>query len=279
MQSPKVSVVMPVFRCNPELLTVSIESILRQTVSELELVVVVDPSEPAFDDAMSCVLGEFKDDKRLRVMRSISRRGFVESLNVGIVASRGEYIARMDGDDVSLPQRLERQIHVIEDGKADFVGSWAKIFNDQGQVVGQLTPPADAETIRRILMVHNPFVHGSVMFRRSIIDRVGLYNRSLQGAEDYELWMRIISQGFVCVNLQEFLLNIRETADSIMRGKGWRRSRLSYSMVKLHGITRYGYHDPLSILSCLASPFSLLITPKMSTHTKSLVGWLRLFPH
>jgi len=275
MQVPVVSVVMPIFRCNPRLLEDSIESILKQTFTESELLVIADPSEPIFDNAMACVIDEFKDDKRLKVIKNRRRRGFVECLNIGIVASRGKYIARMDADDISLPRRLELQIHTIEKGKADFVGTWAQILNGQGEVVSQLTPPADADTIRRMLMVHNPFIHGSVMFRKSIIARVGFYNPKLYGAEDYELWMRIIGQGYTCVNLQEFLLNVRETHVSIMRGNGWRRTRLGYSMAKLYGIVKYGYHDPLSIVLGLITPMSFFTTPSVAARMKTLVGWLR----
>ena len=264
---------MPVFKCNPAFLKQSVASVLRQTLASLELLLIVDVDGMSLDKSMFDALEEFKTDRRLRIIVNEGRGGFVEALNAGILASRGKYIARMDGDDVSLPHRLELQIEAMEKEKVDFVGGWAHVIDEEGGILGRLTPPTDTETIKRMIMVHNPFIHSSVTFKRSILAHTGLYNPKLWGAEDYELWMRIVSLGYDCINLPRFVLRLRETNDSIVRGRRWRPTRTSYAKAKILGLTKWGYHSPLSIVSCFVGPFFHFISPKMALKLKSLLQW------
>lgn len=273
MEEPLVSVIMPVFKCNPKFLRQSVKSILTQTFTSLELLLIQDVAESSLDRSMFDDLEDFRTDRRLRIIVNERRRGFVEALNVGILASTGKYIARMDGDDISLPNRLELQIEAIEKEKIDFVGGWAHVIDEEGGILGRMTPPTDAQTIRRMMMIHNPFIHSSVTFKKSILAHTGLYNPKLRGAEDYDLWMRVLSLGYICVNLPRFVLQLRETSDSIVRGRGWRPTRASYAKAKVLGLIKYGYHDPFSIASCFAGPFSNFIAPKMTLKFKSLLRW------
>lgn len=275
MAEPLVSVIMPVFRCNPTFLQYSLESVLLQSLSDLELLVVVDPSEPSSDKTMLDIFDHFRDDKRLKIINNKDRKGFVESLNSAILVSRGKYIARMDSDDISFPNRLDLQTNAIERNKADLVGSWAQVINEQGKVLGCLTPPTDAHMIRQSIMLHNPFIHSSVVFKKSILYSVGLYNPKLWGAEDYDLWLRLISQKYICINLPKFLVNIRETSKSIVRGGKWKKTRVSYTKAKMLGLAKYGYRDPLSIGSCFLGPISILAPPGESIRLKKILGWFK----
>lgn len=278
MEKPLVSVVMPIHRCNPTFLEKSVESVLRQTLARLELLLIVDVVDPSFDKPMFDVLEKFKNDERLRIIFN-KRMGFVEALNTGILAARGKYIARMDGDDISLPHRLEVQIETIEKEKIDFVGGWAYVIDEKGTTLGKLTPPTNAQTIKRMMMVHNPFIHSSVTFKKSILAYTGLYDPTLLGAEDYELWMRLISLGYVCVNSPNFVLLLRQASNSILRGNRWKTTRANYAKAKVMGLTRWGYHDPLSIASCFAGPFSSIVEPKMALDLKLFLRWFnKTFP-
>jgi glycosyltransferase involved in cell wall biosynthesis len=279
MEKPTVSVVMPIHGCNPTFLEKSVESVLRQTLARLELLLIVDVVDPSFDKPMFDVLEKFKNDERLRIIVN-KRRGFVEALNTGTLAARGKYIARMDGDDISLPHRLEVQIETIEKEKIDFIGGWAYVIDEKGTTLGKLTPPTNTQTIKRMIMVHNPFIHSSVTFKKSILAYTGLYNPTLLGAEDYELWMRLISLGYVCVNLPNFVLLLREANNSILRGNRWKTTRANYAKAKVMGLTRWGYHDPLSIASCFAGPFSSIVGPKMALDLKLFLRWFKkTFPN
>jgi len=271
-QKPLVSVVMPINGCNPTFLEKSIDSVLKQTLTNLELLVIMDAVGRSIDKPSLNVLEKFKNDERLRIILN-KRKGFVDALNTGISVASGKYLARMDGDDISLPDRLKLQIETIEKEKLDFVGGWAYVIDEQGETVGKLTPPTDAKRIKRMIMFHNPFLHSSVTFKKSILKRSGLYNSALFGAEDYELWLRIISLGYKCANLPNFILFLRETRNSIVRGRKWKATRANYAKAKVLGLARLGYHDPLSITSCFAGPLSSVMGPRMALHLKFFLRW------
>ena len=176
----------------------------------------------------------------------------------------------MDGDDISLPNRLETQVKAVTQFNLDLVGSWAYIINEVGLTVGKLTPPTDAQSIRRTIMLYNPFIHSTMLFKRSILERSGCYNKVLFGAEDYDLWLRIISLGYGYANLPDYLIFSRQTCNSVMRGKEWKKTRVNSTRAKALGLTRLGYHDPLSLIFCFVSPFSLIVLPKMASRVTFL---------
>lgn len=273
-QSPKllVSVIMPVKNGYSCFLKESIKSVLDQTLTQLELLLIVDDDPQYLDEQLLEILKEFKNDDRLRIVTN-RKKGFVEALNTGIEVAHGKYIARMDSDDISFRNRLELQVETMEKNGLDLVGGWAYVIDEQGKTVGKLTPPTNSKQIRKMIMVHNPFLHSSVIFKKSILKKTGLYNFALFGAEDYELWLRIVSLGYKCANIPDFVLYLRETQDSIVRGNTWRRTRVNYTKAKMLGLVKWGYHDPLSITSCFASPFSSLMKPKTALQMKSLLKW------
>ena len=97
-----------------------------------------------------------------------------------------------------------------------------------------------------------------MLFKKSILERSGFYNKALFGAEDYDLWLRIISLGYAYANLPDYLILSRYTCNSVMRGKEWKKSRVNSTRTKALGLTRMGYADPFSIFFCFISPFSLI---------------------
>jgi glycosyltransferase involved in cell wall biosynthesis len=272
-KTPLVSVVMPIKTCNPIFLQKSVESILEQSLTDLELIVVMDSGGQSVDKPVLDVLEKFENDERLRIVRN-KKKGFVEALNCGILSSRGEYIARMDADDISLSTRLEKQVEAAKQRHLDLIGGWAYIIDEDGSIIGKLTPPTEALSIRRTIMLHNPFLHSAMLFKKSILKHSGLYNMTLYGAEDYDLWLRIVSLGYAYANLPDYVILLRETNNSVMRGKQWKITRANYAKVKALGLTRLGYRDPLSVIFCFAGPFSLLIGPKMAYDLKLLLDSL-----
>lgn len=271
--NPLVSVIMPIKDCNPKFFEKSIESILNQTLSNLELIIVIESTEKQIDVSLRGVLEKFKNEGRIKIIRN-KGKGFVEALNSGILASRGSYIGRMDGDDVSHRERLEKQVKAINELNLDLVGGWAYVIDENGSTIGELKPPTDNLSIRKTILLHNPFLHSTILFKKSILLNSGLYNKALYGAEDYDLWLRIVSLGYAYANLPEYVLFLRETRNSVMRGRQWRITRINYAKVKALAITRLGYHDPLSVILGFSGPFSLLIGPKMARNLKVILGSL-----
>jgi glycosyltransferase involved in cell wall biosynthesis len=125
------------------------------------------------------------------VMREPAR-GLTPSLNRAIARSRGPLIARMDADDVSRPDRLARQVAFLaERPEVGMVGTGCEEIASTGEVVRIMRPPEDDETLRRLLIRANPFVHASVVMRRSALEQAGGYDEAFPVAQDYDLWLRL----------------------------------------------------------------------------------------
>ncbi|HBH79633.1 MAG TPA: hypothetical protein DDY39_07395, partial [Nitrospira sp.] len=183
--SPRISCVLAV--CNGETyLQDSIRSIQAQTVHDWELIVVDDGST----DRTPHILDQLRQtDARIRVYRQ-SKQGLVASLNQGIMVARGEYIARMDADDVSMPDRFAMQLEYL-DRHLDIgvCGSWIETFGAETSEVVEY--PSDDGTIRCQLLFSSSLAHPATMFRRSLILTHHLfYDERAVHAEDYDLWVR-----------------------------------------------------------------------------------------
>ena len=155
-----------------------------------------------------------RGDPRIKLIRQ-GRLGLVAALNRGIAESRGQLIARIDADDRAHPQRLRRQSDYLHNhSEVGLLGSWADRIDEQGAIVRSLKPPTGPEQLTSQLTRSNPFVHSSIMLRKAIAQRVGLYRPAFQGAEDYDLWLRI-SEVTKIANLPEFLLQYRVHSESV----------------------------------------------------------------
>jgi hypothetical protein len=220
--SPCVSVVLPVYNGLPYL-HAAISSILSQSFTDFELIVIDDGSV----DGSASVIEEF-DDLRLRFLRQ-DNQGLARTLNHGISLARGKYIARQDQDDLSHPDRLTLQVaHMEAHQDCVLLGSWAQIMEVDRLVERFHRHPIDESTLRYQLLFNNPFVHSSVLLRRSALQQVGGYTTdpARQPPEDYELWSRLSRIGSVG-NVGQVLLVYREIPGSMSRvGPSPFRSRL-----------------------------------------------------
>lgn len=197
---PTVTVLMSVHNGEAHLKE-AVDSVLAQTWRDFELLVVDDGSS----DGTPGVLAAFTDP-RIRVVRQ-ENRGLAAALNHGLDLARGRYVARMDADDVCLPQRLERQVAALEARpEVDVLGAWAQLFGER-EAVWRF--PADPDTLRCRLLFHDVLVHPSVVLRRASFEREGLrYDPEFRYAQDYELWSRAAGR-LVLANLPEVLLRLR----------------------------------------------------------------------
>jgi glycosyltransferase involved in cell wall biosynthesis len=200
---PLVSVVMPVYNAG-RFVEQSISSILGQTMSDLELIVVDDGSSDNSWDAIHAI-----QDPRLIVMRNPSNKGIVYSRNKGLSHSRGEYYAPFDADDMAFPDKLSRQVRFLnENPGVGLVGSWAKWIDQEGNLLpGGWKLKAAPDQIRVRLLFHNYFVHSSVLIRKKLMPVSG-YKEGFDRVEDYRLWADLFPQT-VAWNLQEYLMAYR----------------------------------------------------------------------
>jgi hypothetical protein len=201
--TPRVSVVIPVFN-GEAYLAEAVESVLEQTLEELELVAVDDGSR----DASRAILEGFaRADPRVRLLANEKNLGISAALNRGWRAARAPYIARLDADDVSLPDRLARQVEFLDaHPSVAVVGGAAIIIGVTGRRTSTMRFPTASRTIHSTLLRHNCLAHPSVMLRRTALEEVGGYR--LAHVEDYDLWLRI-SERFDLANLSDPLILYR----------------------------------------------------------------------
>lgn len=185
MTVPRVSVVMAVHD-GARWLREAVDSALGQTLGDLELIAVDDGST----DATADILAGYRD-ARLTVVRQ-ARAGLTRSLNRGLRLAAAPLVARLDADDVALPERLARQVAFLDaHPEIGVLGSGCREIGASGEALGVYTPPADDAGIRRALIRRNPFVHSSVVLRRKALEHVGGYDETVQVAQDYDLWLRL----------------------------------------------------------------------------------------
>ncbi len=202
---PKVSVLFPVYN-GERFLEEAIDSILSQTFRDFEILILL---EYGSNLASRKIVEQKKMDCRVRVIENKDcKLGLAESLNLGMREARGEYIARMDADDISLPKRFEKQVRYL-DGHPDIVmcGTAMKGLYDDGHLDkrGYFT---DSGSIRFECMLGNPFGHPTVMWRKDAFLREKLFYRNTPYSEDFELWKRVVEL-FPCANLKDYLLLYR----------------------------------------------------------------------
>jgi cellulose synthase/poly-beta-1,6-N-acetylglucosamine synthase-like glycosyltransferase len=182
-----VSVVMSVYN-GEKYLAEAVESILGQTLRDFEFVVVDDGST---DRTAEMLANYSRGECRLRVLRQ-ENRGRAEALNRGTEAASGHLIARMDADDVALPERLEKQAEFMKERPdVGLLGSGVEFIGPQGEGIGGFQPPLEDGEIRVAMRLHNVFYHPTVMMRKEIVMAVGGYRKALRDADDYDLFLRI----------------------------------------------------------------------------------------
>ena len=210
VKNPVISVVMPVYNTPVPFLREAVESILEQTIRHFEFIIVDDGSTgetKAFLDSLT--------DERIRLIRNPENMGCTKSLNNGLRAATGKYIARMDADDISMPGRFEVQLDYME-AHPDVVVCGSKIaheFKDTGSSRGKIE---DAESYRiRMLFVSPGPVHPTAMIRRETLVQNNIeYDENLRYAQDYGLWATLVEYGRI-VTLPDKLLYFREHDDRI----------------------------------------------------------------
>lgn len=198
----KISVLMPVYNTKESFLKEAIESILNQTEKDFEFIIINDGSTINVEDIiLSC------KDSRIKYVLNENNLGLIKTLNKGLGLAKGEYIARMDADDISLPDRLEKQLLFMESNPdTDILGTWFKCFPRKRVIESPLN---DKDIKQTLLVSSNMLGHPTIMFRTSTVKKLNiLYDEKANYVEDYALWLSLIDKvNFACV--PEILLNYR----------------------------------------------------------------------
>ncbi|WP_197695383.1 glycosyltransferase family 2 protein [Megamonas hypermegale] len=192
----------------------AIDSILNQTYRDFEFIICDDGSN---DGTYEMVQGLIRNDKRVILIKNNENKGLAYSLNHCLSIAKGKYIARMDADDISTPNRLEKQIKFLDEHlEYAIVGCNLLLINDKGIWGKRIL--AEKPTKKSFLFT-SPFCHPAIVMRKDVLDKVNNYKveKITRRAEDYDLFMRIYVNGYKGYNLQEFLYQFREDNDAYKR--------------------------------------------------------------
>lgn len=199
---PLVSILMPVYKTAPYLRE-AMDSMLSQTFTDFELIVLDDCSP----DNAGEILDSYTDPRIVRY-KGEKNAGLSNVLNIGIGMARGKYIARMDSDDLSMPERLQIQVDYLEaHPDFDLVSVGMQLFGAKDEV---WLREQDPEKVKIIALFHSPILHASSMWRRDSFEKHGLlFRQEMVPAEDYDLWTRALVKGLRLVNLRQVLYKYR----------------------------------------------------------------------
>lgn len=210
-----ITVIMSTYKEDERLLRESIESILNQTYKDFEYIIILDYPD---NDVHKSVIEEYalKDD-RIHFYINETNMGLTDSLNRGLSLCHGEYIARMDADDISLPDRLERQMKYLEKNHYDLIGGITEMINENGSLLYSIkSVPTDPKKINKALRYSQCIAHPTWLGKKEVFEKNAGY-RHMPLCEDYDFTLRAVLNGFVISNLNEPVLKYRMTSNSISR--------------------------------------------------------------
>jgi glycosyltransferase involved in cell wall biosynthesis len=252
-RTPLISVILPVYNGDPYLVE-AVRSIQNQTLADFELLAIDDGST----DASAPYLRQAaRQDSRISVIPN-PNRGLVGALNLGLKLARGEFIARVDADDVSSATRFERQIGFLKASPPiAVVGSAVTLINSAGGAIGTMEYPTEPVQVHAALeRMDCAVAHGSVMARRTVITSVGGYREAFRHAEDYDLWLRVTEQHHIG-NLTECLMCYRCHGESVSVRHRYEQRLATHIAYLCARERRSGRPDPM-VGSCNLSLADLL---------------------
>jgi len=225
----------------------SIESVLKQTFNDFEFIIVNDGSQ---DSSLDIINTFAHRDQRIRVTDKVNT-GLADSLNLGIGEARGEWIARIDADDVCEPNRLETQYSEARSGKeVVLVGSGLIEINELGQRIRVCHyPSSHDQLIDRLVNYRGFFAHSSAFFRTQAVKRLGGYRARIKRSQDYDLWLQLSKIGKIsCV--AEPLVQIRKHTGQVSYEEGGRRQIIDSTVALVsHWLREMDFTDPVAAQS------------------------------
>jgi glycosyltransferase involved in cell wall biosynthesis len=205
---PRVSIVVPAFNEPVAVLTESLDSLLAQTYSDFECLVIDESTNTVSAAACRALCAR---DPRFIYVRPETRIGLAASLNLGIAMARAELIARFDSDDICMPRRLELQVAFLDAHREiDVLGGGLEIFSEDRKEVTFRTYPSDSRAIEQTFQTTTAIAHPTVMLRKRVLTKHGGYAAEFRFAEDLDLWLRLLNRGVRFANMSEILVRYRQ---------------------------------------------------------------------
>jgi len=256
-QKPLISVVMPAYNVQ-KYIGLAIESILKQTFNNFELIIINDAST---DKTLDTIKSYLKKDSRIKIVNSKERLNIARALNQGITLAKSDIIARMDADDIALSDRFERQYAAINaSGNIAVVGANVIIIDEAGNEIAKRDYPISSPKLKACLFRYSPFAHPVVMFRKHMFREVGGYNPAFSPTEDLDLWFRL-GRRYEFVSIPEPLLKYRLFKTSSSH-QALKELELLVFQIRIKALTKYGYRPSLyDVIYNLLQFFTLWFMP------------------
>ena len=222
----KVAVIMSLYKSDElQFVRLAVESVLSQTFQDFDYYIQYDGYvQKDVDEYLSNI-----EDERLHIYRRNENKGLAQSLNdlLAVVIPLGyEYIARMDADDISMPKRFEKQVAYMKlHPEVECLGTWAIEIKSDGSEFYRKQMPETHEGCREQFMIRDCMIHPTVMFRRSYIEKAGLYSLDTYFGEDTMMWAQGFAAGCKFANVPEYLFKFRLNDDFFNRRRGWKHAK------------------------------------------------------
>ena len=271
--APKISVVMSVFN-GDQFLAQSIEAILNQTFQDFEFIIIDDAST---DNCWEILNSFSTKDHRIKLSRNeknIGIEGFIKNLNYGCSIAKGKYIARIDQDDVAREDRLQLQFDFLESNPDIFiVGSSLQKIDEKGKHLGMMSAPLDDKAIREIMPKKISLYHPAIMFKKSFDGN--FYREKIRYCEDYDFYLRIMTDNLKMANLPDCLLEYRILEKSMSRQQDKVIKNLFINKAKEFfyerlrtGNDTYDLFDPEEYLNIYTKPTKSLVKKAITVSLK-----------
>lgn len=209
-----ISVIMSVYNAE-KYLREALDSIVNQTYRNFEFIIINDCSK---DNSLTILEEYAKEHKSIILLSNLDNLGLTRNLNLALSISTGDYIARMDADDISNLNRFKRQIDFFtNDSTYDIVGTFSEDIDGHGAIIRTRTSPISHGKIMEMLPRLSPITHPTVMFKRSSLQKLGFYNVKYATSQDLDLWLRAAGAGLKFYNIPEYLFQYRMDEEFVAR--------------------------------------------------------------
>ncbi|MBI5324350.1 MAG: glycosyltransferase [Ignavibacteriae bacterium] len=212
-KKPTISVVMPVYKENAQVLKRAIDSIMNQTFQDYEFIIILD--NPYNIEAINLIEDFKNNDERIILILNDKNLGVAPTLNIGVKAAKGEYIARQDADDESLPYRFEKQINYLNTNpNIDVIGTSLDYVDENEKLIFKRNYNSNPE---KYIRKYNPVGHPTLLIKRELFEKFGFYSEDekFKYVEDYELWIRWYLKGVKFYNLDDTLYKYYQNKSNI----------------------------------------------------------------
>ncbi len=228
--NPKVSILMSIYNETESEIIESINSLVSQTYSNVEIIIIVD--NPLEKGRYAEILKPYVEKNKILVSYNEKNIGLARSMNVAFELSRGEYIARMDADDISAHDRIEKQVAILNEQQADLVCTGYKFINEAGKEIEGGHIYYSPENLRKSLLTTNSIHHPTIIIKREMFEKSGGY-RDFPYSQDYDLWLRLLELECKFYMIDEVLLFYRLRGDSTTNRKRFKQACTNFYISKL----------------------------------------------